>query len=425
MNRSVSGITKRNKRSIQKLKKERSGGGGHGKDNNEQETPPDGRPPRRNASQATTYGLWFIGIVTVLFLFFAFSVVFSETSVDVHPKTASISIDETYTASTASSTADVPYMVTTVTASSSQQAESTGSEYQEARSSGELTIHNEGSDSIRLVARTRFESPEGNVYRIQEPVQVPAQSGGTPGSVTVTAVAAEAGNEYNTRTKEQFSVPGLAGSGDDQEVYATLASPMTGGIAGEVPVVSSSTKQNLVNSLSSNLEARLVEKLGNELPAGVVVYDQGRFFSFNTNTDNSDSSQEAQVTVQGSLHAITFDQRALSAALMESAGVEVADDANVRVQGLEDFDFSIENIEEFSPTEDQSFTFNIAGDSVAVWQYNDRSLARDMRGLRKDSLDEVLSSYDNIEEAEVTTRPFWKRSLPTEAEDITVNTILE
>ncbi|MEX2368963.1 MAG: hypothetical protein WD552_01045, partial [Candidatus Paceibacterota bacterium] len=66
------------------------------------------------------------------------------------------------------------------------------------------------------------------------------------------------------------------------------------------------------------------------------------------------------------------------------------------------------------------FSFSLTGDSQIVWQYDERALVRDLRGLQKDRLNEVLVNYAGIQEAEVVTRPFWKQTLPANAEEITV-----
>ena len=72
----------------------------------------------------------------------------------------------------------------------------------ERRASGKIIVFNNYStNSQRLIARTRFETLEGKIYRIRDAVVVPGISDKdgrkTPGSIEVTVFADEPGEEYN------------------------------------------------------------------------------------------------------------------------------------------------------------------------------------------------------------------------------------
>lgn len=424
MSKSVSGM-KRDERSVRDIAPD--------KQTKKQSTESDdgsGKPPRRSRDKrAATYGMWFIGFVILLLLFFSFSTLFAKTTVTVTPRTAPISVDDTFTAqssntSTSSSQA-LTYSVVSVSDSVSRIASSSGSEYREERAAGEITIFNEYSEEgINLVPNTRFEGPNGNIYRTRSSVTVPGREDGSAGQITVPVLAAEAGESYNLSDDVRFSVPGFDGTPQEGQVYAELSSPITGGIAREVPVVGTSTRQQVANTVSESLRDKLASELTDQIPDGVIAYPDARFYTTETSLE-SEGQAQAEVSVTGRLETVGFDRRELSIFLANNSGIDATADTNLRVQDLESFNFSIPNKSEFTPDQQTPLEFQLAGESLVVWQYNKQALARDLQSLQRNQINEVLSNYPSIQSATVNTRPFWKRSLPTDPSAIDITTKLD
>ena len=422
MSKSVSGM-RRDQRSVQDIDPDRQ-------TNANEHTGGGGQPPRRSRdSRAATYGMWFIGLVFLLLLFFLFSVVFAETTVTVTPRTAPVSVDNSFSAlpsgSGTSSANTLNYSVVSVSDTTAQTASSSGSEYRESRASGEITIFNEYSnESIQLVPDTRFAAPDGSIYRTQSSVTVPGQSNGSPGQITVTVVAAEPGSTYNRSGDTQFSVPGFAGTPQEGQVYAELSTPIDGGVAKEVPIVSTSTRERVADAAGESLRAQLEAELTQQIPESMVVYDNSYFYESDTSLASNDQSA-AEVSVTGTLEAVGFDQRALSIFLANTNGIEATADTNLRVQNLDDFTFEITNRDAFTPNGDTPLEMRMAGESLVVWQYNKQALARDLQSLQRNQINAVLKNYESIQSATIDTRPFWKRSLPSDPEAIKITTELQ
>jgi hypothetical protein len=422
MSKSVSGM-RRDQRSVQDIDPDRQ-------TNANEHSGGDGQPPRRSRdSRAATYGMWFIGLVILLLLFFLFSVVFAETTVTVTPRTAPVSVDSMFSAlpsgSGTSSVNTLNYSVISVSDTTAQTASSSGSEYRESRASGEITIFNEYSDeSVQLVPETRFEAPDGSIYRTQSSVTVPGQSSGSPGQITVPVVAAEAGSDYNLSGDIRFSVPGFVGTPQEGQVYAELNTPIDGGVAKEVPIVSTSTQQRVADAVRESLRTQLESQLSQQIPESMVIYDDSRFYTADTSLASTDQST-AEVSVTGTLEAVGFDQRALSIFLANENGIEATADTNLQVQDVEDFTFEITNRDAFTPNGDTPLEFRMAGESLVVWQYNKQALARDLQSLQRNQINAVLKNYESIQSATIDTRPFWKRSLPSNPEAIKITTELQ
>lgn len=429
MSKSVTGITQRNKRSIRDVEKKRrdaeTGEGSNGGSDRRKKSDKNHQPPGRfDSDRAATFGLWFVGVIGVFFVFFLFSVIFAETTVTVYPETADIEVDDTYVATNDGETDGVPYTVVSSDATVELAATSSGTEYREEAASGEIRIYNDyTSESIRLVPNTRFATEDGLIYRTREAVTVPGQTSSGPGTVTATIYADEAGDDYNQSTAS-FSVPGFSGTAYEEDVYAETETAITGGIAGEVPVIASSTQAMLEEEASEQLRDQLVSSVTADMPDGFILYDDALFFSTAIGTDDDATSTDSTLAVTGTMEAAVFDARQLSSFLATNYSSDVSSDSDVLISDLEDYEFSVVNKDDVELAQSGSFEFTLTGSSRIVWQFDERALVRDLRGLQKDRLNEVLVNYDSIQEAEVVTRPFWKRTLPEDAPDITINTVI-
>lgn len=102
-------------------------------------------------------------------------------------------------------------------------------EWSRDRAFGVMTIYNKQSAPQRLIKNTRFESPEGVVFRItQGSVTVPAMKDGAPGMLSVTIFADETGAKYNIQPTT-FKIPGIKGTVAYDLVYGQSAQAMVGG----------------------------------------------------------------------------------------------------------------------------------------------------------------------------------------------------
>ncbi|MDP3003920.1 MAG: hypothetical protein Q8N43_00175, partial [Candidatus Azambacteria bacterium] len=123
------------------------------------------------------------------------------------------------------------------------------------KAGGVIYIYNAYSSAPqKLVAQTRFETKDGKIFRIQNPVIVPGakMSGAklTPSSIKVNVVSDATGEEYQIGPS-YFTIPGFQGSPKYAGFYAESAESMT-------PVQNSST-------LSSQEIEKTKEDLKNEL----------------------------------------------------------------------------------------------------------------------------------------------------------------
>lgn len=125
----------------------------------------------------------------------------------------------------------------------------------------------------RFVARTRFESPDGKIYRIEKPLFIPGatEEGGAlvPGSIEVEVAAENSGVEYNKEFTD-LTVPGLKGSALFEKFYARSKGPISGGRKGEERVVD---RKALTGGAFGDQERSFIDKLKVQMPDGFLLPD--------------------------------------------------------------------------------------------------------------------------------------------------------
>jgi len=145
---------------------------------------------------------------------------------------------------------------------------STGKEFSErgVNASGHITIINKENRVWKLVPQTRFQTPDGIVFRITETAEVPAASGDTPGKLEV-FVSADPVDAYGAVVGERgnigpskFVLPGL--SKDSQsKLYAESDTEMTGGVTDFISFISKEDIDAAEIRLKEELTQEAIEKL--------------------------------------------------------------------------------------------------------------------------------------------------------------------
>src|SRR3989338_4190473 len=91
--------------------------------------------------------------------------------------------------------------------------------------------------SQRLIANTRFEAPDGHIYRIRDSVTVPGMKQGVAGTVSATLYADSPGPAYNKSGGVSFTIPGFKNDPRDAKITARSEGALSGGFVGDETVV--------------------------------------------------------------------------------------------------------------------------------------------------------------------------------------------
>ncbi len=396
---------------------------------------PEEEPRGKKTSNSKVYSpgkkgkrwLWWVsGIASatavVLILGFGISSQFATAEVVIEPiSKEATGIEKTITARKNPSSGELGFEIITVGLKQPRQVSvpASGEEYVEEKASGVITVYNEFSSSQQvLVTNTRFESPDGLIYRIRESVTIPGMSGGKPGTAQVRVYADEVGENYNIGPAK-FTIPGFKGSPQFEGFYARSESSMSGGQAGEIPLINDEDLESAEEELREGLEAELYSEAKSLIPEGFLLFDGT--YSIEERREVEVTNGNAILTLSALLHGVLLKEDVLAKYLYREITNE---DHDVEVKNWDELILSLQEKEDLKDREELRF---IVSGGIHFFRVIDKgSLASELAGvsIRDSARISSILDEDNypIFKAEVSVSPFWMPSFPGNPEKIKIKT---
>ena len=376
-------------------------------------------PPRPRLGR---YSLWGGAALAILALGAMALVAFRPTTVTVIPRSQNVRFDETarfvaYPAALAA-TGTLAFTLETSVVEDSQVVPASGVEQVEEKASGAITVYNEYSaQSVRLIKNTRFETPEGLIFRAPAEIIVPGKKGATPGEITVTVFADAPGEAYNIGPVTRWGIPGLKSTpGMFSSVYARSGSAMSGGFAGERPAA----EKSAVEAARAEIRARLQEKVRETARArnsetALAFSDLARV-TFESLPQTAEAGG-ARIREQARVELPIFDADNFASLVAQSVSAEA--EGGVILKGAEALSATRETPAE-SVSADSPIQFTIEGTAQLVWKVDALELAGALAGRDEAAFKAIVEHIPGIKEARVRIEPFWKNSFPADPSDIKV-----
>lgn len=384
-----------------------------------------GEERQERTKRRSSLALWIAVGFFALFLFFVFSLAFSGSKIVAHPEEATVSIDGVYEAQKVAADGMLPYEIMTVTKEGSKEVEPTGESFVEERASGTIKVFNDFDEEVqRLIANTRFESPDGKIYRIREPISIPGKVGSTPGSVSVRVWAEEPGEEYNIEKGVRFTIPGLAGGDRFDAFWAESETSIDGGFRGVTQTVSPEDKESAESEIQESLRTQILQDTYAQTPQNFILFEEALKVDFEPLTNETAENGKVKVRQKAIVQAVIFNEGEL-ASFFANRLLPEYNGESVQIANMDDLTFTLEEPESFPEAMNESFPFSLTGTAHFVWQFDKADLAGDLVGASKSDIDRILMNYPSIERAEVVLRPFWRRSFPDKVDEITIRTVID
>ncbi len=288
------------------------------------------------------------------------------------------------------------------------------------RARGMVTISNVfGATSQLLVATTRFETPEGKIFRLTKTLTVPGTKNENgkvvPGTVDAEVAADAAGSDYNI-APTSFTIPGLKGGPKYAAITAASTATFVGGGAGDAAVASVSAddviraKDAAEKKLPEALRAEIAKDLqpGEKLLNDAVLsqtLSEGAFPGAGAIASNF------EYRIHVSARALVFsesDARTVAAALLGDG---------TRVEDV--------SVEYTVPRPDFTAKSMVVKAKVSV----SKSQSLDIEAVKKDILGKsvgdvqtIFATYPNIQKIEVVFWPkFMTSRIPSRASQVSVH----
>ncbi|GMQ94965.1 MAG: hypothetical protein BMS9Abin13_075 [Patescibacteria group bacterium] len=374
--------------------------------------------------------LWIIAAGAFVFFLFVLLSMFSGTVIEVVPMQTRVSLGGNFTANKNAAEGELQFKLIMLESEATLDIPATEEKEVERKAKGTIVIYNAySSKSQTLIKNTRFENPDGKIYRINKSIRIPGTtvSGGNivPGNIEVTVYADFPGEEYNIGLTD-FTIPGFKGDPRFKKFYARSKTPMIGGFSGIVKTVSLEDTAEASRTLQNSLKEVLLEQARSQVPENFILYDKAVFFRWDETKGTKVETTEDSVEIveKGTLYGIILEKDELSAHIAKNT-VASYDGGAVSIKEVGELEFNVSNKNGFDPEENSEFDFTLSGPVNIVWKIDKTALVRDLVGIQKRDFLNVIEKYTNIKRAEATIRPFWKRTFPENAERITIRIIEE
>lgn len=292
----------------------------------------------------------------------------------------------------------------------------------EEKARGILTIYNSYDKNPQtLVIKTRFESPDGKIFRITKEIKIPGMKseGGklVPSSIEAEVVADRAGDEYNIGPSIGWQIPGFKGTPRYNGFYAESKQKMTGGFKGERPSATEEDLKIAQDNLKDTLEGALNAQMSILLSDEFKLIDGATFFALTRQELQSDEARPDKALLYGEadMKKLVFIEEMFSGALLEKFKTDLPEDIKVKVDDLDvsygnpGVDF-INGKMEIAAEGSITFVSNISQDEII----------ENIKGKSENQLKEYIFSLPEVEHAVVSLWPFWVKSVPKNIERIDV-----
>lgn len=363
-------------------------------------------------------GVWVTaGLVLAGLIFFLFSL-FNGATLAYTPKSAILSFDNDIQIARKSGEGTLLYSILKFSKDGGREVPASGEGEIQRKASGTIIIYNTGARKQRLRATTRFRTPDGKIYQIQDGITVPPKRtlGGTeePGTLEVKVYAELPGKEFNI-TLTDFTLPGLEGTSLFSSIYARSKTAMSGGFSGVERIVSSQDKTRVKAELEIALRDELISEARAQVPADFILFPSlsSVIFEELSQTD-SGLENSVMVNIRGNLYGIIFKKSDLSNSLAFKK-VKLSANQSVDITTFDRLVFAFAGVPPVDLLLSDEIKFSVTGEGRAVWRVDEQALKADLIGRRKKDLPSVLSNYPTIISATATIWPFWKNVFPADS----------
>lgn len=380
------------------------------------EPPP--HPPRRSR-----WWLWGLAAICILALGGLSLFAFRATTVSVIPKSHTVVFDETstFTAYPAASaaTGTLSYTVQISDLEDSEVVPSQGTTHAETKASGSIIVYNNYSaSSVKLIKNTRFETPDGLVFRVPAEVLIPGKKGTAPGSVSITVVADKAGDKYNVGPIAKFTLPGLKSSPDMYAtVYAKSTTAFTGGFIGDRPAVAPGALEKALSSVRARLESK-ARAAGGARGDSAVVFPELMRITYQELPNTTEAGGGVRIHEKAHVVMPVFPAAAFAQTVAKAVSAD-AEGAPIKIVAGKDFGAHTANTSSALGAGPVNFT--LTGQAELVWEVDVEALAQALAGRDSQAFQTIVNGFSGIQEAHARIEPFWKTSFPGNAADIKVD----
>lgn len=370
--------------------------------------------------------IWMGGLVVVLVLLFIGSSFFTSVKAVVVPRQAKITVDNSVMATkdgTSASSTILTFSTISKEITKSVEVASNGTENVSKKATGKITIFNNfGPEEQILITNTRFETPDGKIYRISEPVTVPgqkSQAGKTiPGQISTTVTADQAGDGHNVE-KVDFTIPGFEGTPRFEGFYARSITPINGGFIGQVKTITASDRITAEAGLKKELEGQTLDASQLEIPGDYISLPGATFTTFSTEEKSVDGKNAVVLVGKLAVTAVTFNKNLLASYLADKYVPDYAGES-VKIKTYDNLKLSVLDEGISSASNIDSVEVDLKGDAHLIWVIDEIKFKEMIAGKTKSTYTLAIADFPAIQGIRLKFMPPWASTIPSNVAKITI-----
>ena len=288
-----------------------------------------------------------------------------------------------------------------------------GAEKIERKASGEIVVYNNwNTESQVFIKNTRFETPEGKIYRIDRQIIVPGakkQNGKLiPGSIETVVYADKAGEEYNIGLTD-FVLPALREQKSPryEKIYARSKTVIEGGLVGTVPKVNEKDLEDARKELEKKLNDEILSKAFSEIGKDFIFIKESAeiVFSYEILT-RAQSNNTALLKEKADFTAPIFQKDEITDFLAKNYLKGTNFENNVYLKDMAALNFNIIK----SDLKAKEATLKIDGEAEFFKKINEEELKKEL--IQAEDKKAVFATHPEIEKAKIIFKSFWKTRFP-------------
>lgn len=311
-------------------------------------------------------------------------------------------------------------------------------------SSGKVKIQNTSNNDWPLIPKTRFQTADGLVFRIDKQVSVPAGTVDKPGELEVTVVAdavdafgQPVGEKGNLKAGVKFFLPALSAE-NQKKIFASSTTDFGGGVTNIVKFISkddlAAAKAKMETDLKASAEAELKAivtkkneaqstRLALLIGKGLVEYGTPKV----TIPPNLEGQKLESFDVKGNLvvSGIAYDLDELLGVLKKEIRLKKNPEKTLASIDEDSLTYKIVTVDKDAAKVTITATIQgIEEYEISPKKENGDRLIKKIKesivGKKIDEARDFIQNLPEIEKAEVKTWPAWAPTLPSVPDNIQV-----
>ena len=367
-----------------------------------------------------------LGVISIVMFGTIIYISTGNAEINITPKKEPLDVKLKVSSSDKFSSVDVklnkiPGQLFNIEKTVTQTFTTTGEKEVAQKARGKITVFNEyGTTPQPLIATTRFQTPEGLIFRTLKGITIPGtkvENGKIiPGSMSVEVIADKPGQSYNI-SASKFNIPAFDERGDVgryEKIYGKSNEAMKGGVIGKAKIVTESDFNAAKQTLSDQLKKDVEDSLKNQTSGLKVINASALKLKEPESTAKIDEAADNfTMTISGSIKTVGFKEDDLRDLVKQ-----FIDKTQNLIVIPEKLTISYDNmiVDEVGNT--LTFTVNIGGTGYS--KIDSDKIKTDLSGKNekeiKDYFKETVAT--SVESARVILSPFWVKRVPQDREKI-------